>query len=285
MRCVWVARVWLLAAIAVMTLPAVAETPLPQLGPAFEVAAVRPADSNAGRGWMGMRLAPSGRFTVASMSLKSMVGYAYILKAGGGTVVGGPAWAQSEQYDIEAKVDEAQVAGWDKLTESDRTDQVRGMMRQLLAERFHLKLHAEMRETPVYALVQAKGGTKMKEAPAPQAMEGEGDAMEKAMRQMKDHPGQTAPGMILCTGNGCKGVAVPMSHATGQIGVSSHADRIVQDETGLKGFYDFAWTISNDKDAATPMQQIEDQLGLKFESRKVPMTAYVIDSAEKPSEN
>ena len=171
------------------------------------------------------------------------------------------------------------------MSDAQRMDVVRPMLRRLLADRFQLKLHTEMRDTPVYALVQAKGGARMKEVPAPESLEGEGDDVEKTMRQMAAHPGKPLPGGMMCTGSGCTGNAVPMSYALGQIGESSGADRMVLDETGLKGHYDFSYTISRDKDALSPMQQIEDQLGLRFEPRKVPITTYVIDSAEKPSEN
>lgn len=275
-------------ALAFLT-PALAQQPNPSpdaIGPAFEVATIRPSSGDPGAGgWMGFRLAPSGRLSVRSMPLDSLVGFAYADKPGPTRVDGGPSWAKSQHYDIEAKVDDAQMADWDKLSDADRTARVRPMLRALLADRFQLKLHTEMRDTPVYALVQAKGGAKLKEVTAPAPLEGDGDEMQKMMRQMADHPGQPLPGGIMCTGRTCTGHAVKMSSAAGQIGASSSADRIVLDETGLTGFYDFSYTISRDADAATPMQQIEDQLGLRFESRKIPIKTYIIDSAQQPSQN
>jgi Protein of unknown function (DUF3738) len=73
-----------------------------------------------------------------------------------------------------------------------------------------------------------------------------------------------------------------MSDAIGQIHVSSRADRMVIDATGLMGYYDFKMRMTSDKDVDA-MAQIEEDLGLKFEPRKVMMKTYVIDSAEKPS--
>jgi uncharacterized protein (TIGR03435 family) len=218
------------------------------------------------------------------MSLNSLVAYAYAPRGSGSRVDGGPDWTQSQPYDIEAKVDESQMAGWDKLSSEERTARVRPMLRALLAERFQLKLHTEMRETPVYALVQAKGGAKLKQAVPPEPTEGEADKTQKT-RYMDDHPGKAAPGYITCSGNGCIGKAFPIKIAIGQFGASADADRIVIDQTGLTGYYDFSYTISRDPDSLTPMQQIEDQLGLRFESRKIPMKTYVIDSAEKPTQN
>jgi bla regulator protein BlaR1 len=256
------------------------------VGPAFEVATIRPGHTDVGPGgWMGMRLAPSGRLMARSMSLKSLIWFAYLPKPGSGKVEGGPKWADSDRYDIEAKVDDAQMVGWEKLSDGERMDRVRPMLRELLAARFHLQLHTEMRVTPVYAMVQAKGGTKLKEVPAPAPLEGDGDAMEKMMRQMKEHPGTPSPGSIHCTGNGCAGHAMQMSGAVGQIAGSSRLDGIAVDETGLKGYYDFSYSVSGDPDAPAPVDQIEQQLGLRFEARKVPMKTWIIDSAEKPSEN
>ncbi len=73
-----------------------------------------------------------------------------------------------------------------------------------------------------------------------------------------------------------------MSGAIPQIIGSSHADRMLIDQTGLKGFYDFSFpSLPRNDDSA--MAQVEDALGLKFESRTMPMKTYVIESAEKPS--
>jgi uncharacterized protein (TIGR03435 family) len=139
-----------------------------------------------------------------------------------------------------------------------------------------------MRPTSVYVLVQAKGGAKVKEVPAPPAVEG--DWMEAMKRYREENPGKPFPGAITCSDNGCTATAVKMSAAVGQIGGSSHADRPVIDETGLKGCYDFSFRQPrNDDDGA--MREIEADLGMKFEARKVDLTTWVIDSADKPSVN
>ncbi len=71
----------------------------------------------------------------------------------------------SGQYDIDAKVAGEDVAAYGKLSRDDRYQ----MLQTLLAERFHLKAHIEKREMPVYELVVAKGGPKLKEATAEEA--------------------------------------------------------------------------------------------------------------------
>ncbi|MDP9049130.1 MAG: TIGR03435 family protein, partial [Acidobacteriota bacterium] len=213
-----------------------------------------------------------------------LVWVAYMPALETGKVEGGPKWADSVQWDIEAKVDDAQMAGWDKLTDTQRMDRIKPMMRALLVERFELKVHEETRVTPVYALVQAKGGVKMKLVDAPPA---NADPQEQEARA-RDPKAQNKPpvGGFRVSDAGWVGNAVTIRGLLGQIAYEAgYGDRVMIDATGLDGHYDFAIKLSKDKDGPTPGQQIEDQLGLKVESRKVPIKIYVIDSAEKPSEN
>ena len=250
-----------------------------ELGPAFGVASIRPANPSDSRQWWGTRVDASGRFTASAASLSTLVWMAYVDGPGKGKVSGGPKWAESDHFDINAKVDDAYMTGWDKLTDAQRIDRVRPMIRRFLSERFQLKLRIEMQPTPVYALVQAKGGTKMKEVPAPAPVESA--AMEALDRQV--NPGKPLPGKVTCWRTTCTGLAVPMSYATGYIVGMSHADHMVIDETGLKGYYNFTFTQPHSNTDDSAMAVIEDDLGLKFDSRAVPMKTYVIDSAAKPS--
>jgi uncharacterized protein (TIGR03435 family) len=245
----------------------------------FDVASIRPSDPTGRSSWMGVRIT-GDMFEARSMSLKALAGYAY---ADGGTqrqlVSGGGGWIESEQWDITAKVDDA---SFDGLSNAERTNRMRPMLKALLEERFHLKLHTEMRPTPVYALVQAKGGAKVKVVPAPPEVNG--DWMEAMKHYREENPGKPFPGGIMCSGDGCTATAVTIGAALGQIQANSRADRIVVDETGLKGHYDLSFPMPrNDDDDA--MAEVEEALGMKFEPRKVDLTAYVIDSAERPSDN
>jgi uncharacterized protein (TIGR03435 family) len=257
-----------------------------EAGHSFEVATVRPADRNDGRRWFGTKLAPSGRLTVSAMSLESLVWFAYVgTTQKAGRVEGGPKWAGSDSWDIEAKLDEADMGGWDKLSDRERMDRVRPMMRALLAERFKLKVHTETKVTPVYALVQAKGGVKMKEVAGPPA---NADPQEEQERMRSDKTPDGPPvGGFMVSDKGWVGHAVEIRGLVGQIGYEVGAtDKVMVDETGLDGHhYDFAIKLTHDKDGLTVEQQIEDQLGLRVEERKLPMTTYVIDAAEKPGEN
>jgi uncharacterized protein (TIGR03435 family) len=77
--------------------------------------------------------------------------------------------------------------------------------------------------------------------------------------------------------------AVPIGTLLGQIQHEFKLERLLLDETGLKGYYSFDIKRSHEKDGPTLQDQIEQEMGLRVESRKLPITVYVIDSAEKPS--
>ena len=255
-------------------------SPLADGAPAvFDVASIRPADRTTGTSsWMGTRIT-GGTFEARGMSLQALVWYAYTNRTPKQEMVsGGGGWIDSQEWDIMAKIDDPSLAA---LSNKERTDRMRPMVQALLKDRFHLKLHTEMRPTPVYVLVQAKGGAKVKEVPAPPEVEG--DWIEAMKRHDKENPGKPFPGSITCS-DGCTATAVTMSAALGQIEGSSQSDRLVIDGTGLKGYYDFHFRQPrNDDDGA--MREIEEDLGVRFESRKVDLTTYVIDSAERPSVN
>ncbi|HEY4379117.1 MAG TPA: TIGR03435 family protein [Acidobacteriaceae bacterium] len=255
------------------------------MGHGFEVATVKLANRNDGRRMFGMMLAPSGRLTVSAMSLEGLVQAAYVGARVRGRVEGGSKWVDEDQWDIEAKLDETDMAEWEKLGDRERMDRVRPELRALLVERFGLKVHTETKVTPVYALVQAKGGVKMKEVEGPPANIKPEDR-EKWMRGGKEEGGPM-PGSFRMSDKGWEGHAVEAGMLTGQIGYEIGAtDKMMVDETGLAGhYYDFSIKLMKDKDGPTLEQQIEDGLGLRVEERKVPVPTVVIDTAVKPGEN
>lgn len=257
------------------------------IGPAFEVATIRPTDTSNQRDnrWYGLEITSSGRLNVSSMNLSGLVGFAYSQPNTLGKVKGGPSWAESEKFDIAAKVDGSQLTGWDKLSQRERGDRVRPMLRQLLDERFHLKLHSEIHEESVYALVQAKGGAKLQKVDAPD--ESDSKSMADVMRENAIRsPDKARPGSMMMSGNGnWEGNQVKVSALSGQIAYESHVDTFVVDETGLDGYYNFSMKIDRSKDAPDFQDQLEQQLGLKLVARKRPVVTWIIDSADKPSQD
>jgi len=201
----------------------------------------------------------SGRFTVSGMPLSGLVWLAYVGGQQAAQVEGGPAWSDTELWDIEAQMDDADMAGWLTLSDAQRMERVRPQLRALLAERFGLRVHTEMKPTPVYALVQAKGGVKMKMVAAPAVLQTSGLTVEDGAWE---------------------GHAVQVNALTGQVGFAVGAKgKLLVDETGLGGFYyDFALRLRGDRPAA---EQIEQGLGLRVEERVVPVKTYVVDEAAR----
>ncbi len=145
-------------------------------------------------------------------------------------------------------------------------EQTRQMLQSLLEDRFKLKIHREMKELPVYALIAGKGGPKFHE------VKDDGSAVE-----------------INGGGEGHPIVAHHISMKMLAATLSGYVGDPVQDMTGLTGMYDLKLEFTSDQnpDAAGPsvFTAVQEQLGLKLEARKAPLEVLVIDRAEKPSEN
>ena len=154
---------------------------------------------------------------------------------------------------------------------------LRQMMQNLLVERFGVVLHNETKELPVYGLVVAKSGVKMKQVDAPQ-------------------PAALRMGMSQFT------VVGEVSQLISQL--VSVTGRSVADETGLKGNYEMklSWTPDPAQQAQIAAAHgtapdfaaaegpslftaLEEQLGLRLDARKGPVVVYKVEKASKPSEN
>jgi uncharacterized protein (TIGR03435 family) len=193
------------------------------------------------------------RVSLQRIGLKGLVVAAYNVKDY--QVSGGPGWASGidSLYDITAK------------TQGDAApslDQIRLMLQSLLAERFQLKLRRESKQLPVYNLVVANGGLKLKEVP----------------------PDAPPPAANMRRGS--------MPEIAGLMGL--FLDRPLIDRTGLAGTYEYSMDLADtDRNAgpdapgvaAAAITAIQDQLGLKAEPAKAMLDILVIESAEKPSQN
>src|SRR5580698_1537542 len=120
----------------------------------FDVVSVKmhSPDNQGGR----TQLTPDG-VRISNLPLQDFIREAYGSLVLSDQIVGLPNWANSERFDIEAKVASADVAAFKKLT----LDQVRSMGRQILTDRFKFASHEEKKLLPLYALVVAKGGSKL----------------------------------------------------------------------------------------------------------------------------
>jgi len=253
----------------------------PGTPPKFDVVSIKPA---AGDPCMCLNTTPGGRIRATSMTLKFLIQMVYRVQDF--QVLGGPPWFSSVRYDIEAKSDPPA---------KDR--EVAAMLRQLLADRFQLVFHREMRESRVYALVLAhkdrKLGTGMVESE-------EGSCTPPDPTKPAEASGKPNCGQGWGTRKKFRGSSVSADYLANSL--STVLRNKVVDKTGLTGKYDITldWTPDDRVGFSPPPDQakaaeesgladlfgaVQQQLGLKLEPQKGSVEVLVIDRAEKPLEN
>lgn len=242
-----------------------AQTPSAQ--PRFEVASVKPA----GSGVPGFGFQPGGRFRATGVTLKLLILAAYRVPFF--EISGGPDWLNSARFDVNAK-----AAG--------EVDQDRGalMLQALLEDRFQLKAHRETKDLPIYALVPAKNGPRLRDS--------KGSACTtydfgNPQSQEPRHPCRT-----LNYGNRIVGGKVSMKELADMLSQLPELGRRVVDKTGLTGTWDLdlQWApagagAGDQTSGPSIFTALPEQLGLRLESQKGPVEMFVIDRAEKPTEN
>jgi len=223
--------------------------------PQFEVASIKPsrliveADSNP----ESIGTSPGGRLTMSNVRLSSCINWAYGVQD---SQIEGPGWLALERYDIVA-----QASG------PAAEDQLKLMLRSLLADRFKLAFHREQKELSAYRLVVANNGPKFRQSEA----EGTNNIR------------RTQIGVI------AEKISMPEFADL----LSDQLRSPVADMTGLKGRFDLAFDLRQYvANESTPvsipsliMQAMEDQLGLKVQSAKTRVEVLAIDHIEKPSAN
>ncbi len=130
---------------------------------AFDVATIKssdPDDRNFGGGFY-----PSGYYKAVNFPLSETVLRAYFPYSTGSELIGAPAWADKEHYDVAGHMDEATASSWLKLNRSQQGESGRLMMQKLLAERCKLVVHIIPAQADGYALVVSKHGSRLQPAP------------------------------------------------------------------------------------------------------------------------
>ena len=265
----------------------------------FEVASIKPSDPDT-RGIM-FRNSP-GIVHIVGATISFLIEQAYDVRDF--QISGGPRWINSDRYDVMARIEStpppADPSG--VPDQQKAMEQQRERLRALLEERCHLKIHRETKELQAYLLTPAKGGHKLKQAAPVEA--GQAD---------KDRGGPRGPSLRVGRGQ-IIAQSVSLDFLVQML--ARQLGRPVIDKTGLTGAYDFTleWTPESgpglgpgfaSSGASVPGKEpsrldspapdepngpsifsaIQEQLGLKLESRKAPTDIIVIESVEKPSEN
>jgi uncharacterized protein (TIGR03435 family) len=237
-----------------------AATPAAAVRPEFEAASIHMVDPHAphdlrrGIGVSSESSYPTNLYFLKYAPLTWLIQSAYKVDLQD-YIAAMPGWMESQEYDISAKVE-----GDQQLT----LEQMRPMLQRLLEDRFHLLCHREVRMVSGFELVVAKGGAKL------QASKDESKLSAQMLRNRMD---ATRMGMQQFAGL-----------------LARHAGQPVVDKTGLTGVYDIRLSYAPDNDSTSSLPDfftaLQEQLGLKLESKKVPVEFLVIDHVDKiPTEN
>ncbi len=232
----------------------------------FEVATIKPAQE----GPYIVEMGASHMFKAQSATLKQLAMFAYDLQDN--AFAGGPDWIDKSRFDVIGK-------GTPPPPEDPNDPQVlraakerfQSMMRTLLEERFQLKLRREVRDLPVFNLLVARSGSKLKEVNGTESIRS---------------------GMGFLSGSAATTDRIARI-LSGQVG------RKVVNQTGLDRAYDFTLTYAPDgpaRNAGAPVNPpdpsrpslvtaLQEQLGLRLEASRANVEVVVVVSAERPSEN
>lgn len=229
----------------------------------FDVVSIKVNTSRLGGGYP--ELAPGGRrFTATNQLIPELIMAAYDVSPL--QISGIPSAFLQERYDIEAKCEQP-------ITK----EQLPHLLQVLLAERFHLSIHRELKEQPVYALILGKGGPKLHQTSH--------EGGKPSLRQ---------------SGYSFTFTNAAMSNLVGTL--SQVTGRKVLDRTGLSGQYDFTLTYTPDRggagregstaspgadsipDSAFPdsvFTALREQLGLNLEAQKSQIEYIVVDRLDR----
>jgi len=263
----------------------------------FDVASVRPLTAKeAADGSVTLGLKVDAAQVRIALPMRDILAIAYRVKP---YQILGPEWMTSERFDINAKIPVG--VSPEKMPE---------MLQSLLNDRFGVRLRREKKEMPVYALLLGKPPLRMRESvinpneapPAAVAVTGTG----------------SAAGVSLNLGNGSyysfmggKFEAKKVNAAGMAAVLERFTDRPMMDLTELKGTYDFEFNVTPEDsqtlmiraainagaqlppqalrlldDGGNPLESAADQLGLKLESRRMPIEILIIDQISKaPTDN
>jgi uncharacterized protein (TIGR03435 family) len=262
----------------------------------LEVASVKPNRSSGAR--PGFTVAP-GRYSWTAYTVKSLIDLSHQRNAfDRRETIGGPDWIDRDRFDIVVQAEKGAA-----LTDPDGfPGPVFAMVRAVLAERFGLVTHNEVREQPAYALTTARRdrrlGAGLKAA--------DSDCSEAMRRMVSPVPGPRPPGPPPCSFGGGPGriqgnvvtLAMLANMLAGTVG------RPVIDRTKVAGHFNITLEYTPEagitgplppgvppqeppprSDAPSLFTALQEQLGLKLESTRAPVDVLVVDRVSQPTEN
>jgi uncharacterized protein (TIGR03435 family) len=233
--------------------------------PAFEVASITPCKpgtpeppmEHAG---MVQFTSPGGRFKASATTLKFLLEWAYDIQPSQHS--NGPSWIDTDRYDVVAK-----AAG------NATDDQMKQMLRTLLADRFKLTLHHDSKTLSVYVISIGKTAPKLYPPK---------DEETHSLRVMP----QTGADQKISSYHV---VATRFSLTQLTDVFARQLGSVILNKTGLDGDFDFTLDLTPDENRPSPLDPsllvtaMREQLGLTLKTQNAPVDFLVIDGAEKVS--
>lgn len=258
------------AAVIAVAVVASGQTPRRPKFDQFEVATIKPTGTQPGGRWI--RMQSVDRFEARNHAVRTLIAAAFDMSPQ--AISAGPAWVDSDHWDIQAK-----TPGEIRPNLNEQMTMLRG----LLKERFQLTFHREQKRMHIYSLTVARGGPKLKES-----------------QLSPDRTPEGPPPLVFVLSPTV--VKLPARYATMSEFAStlqrSPLDRPVVDQTGLAGRYDFDLEFAPDErlwggilkrpeNSEKPdlFKAVQEQIGLRLEATTGPVDTIVIDSIERPSAN
>ena len=253
------------AAVSVILLPIAAGLIRAQSsGPDFEVASVKPFKPGSAPE-NHIILAAHGTLTVHQKSLHELIAWAYGIEPYNAAIEG-PGWIDSDEYEISAKA----PAG-------TTNQQLRLMLRTLLADRFHLSIHRKTEARPSYSLTVARSGSRLdavqQEPVRPIRIDKDGNFLSFGFTSTIARLVEFLPAVV---------------------------DVPVGDATGLTGVYAFTLKVEVDPETQMPQAGVPfdgfhvsqaganaglERLGLQLVGGRGPVEILAIDHVERPTKD
>jgi len=225
----------------------------------------------------GIRTLPDGTFIMTNQAIASIIRGAVPIPVR--EVIGAPDWVNFDRYDITAKP----PAG---ATPAERQE----MMRRMFADRMKLVAHVEQRERDTFALVLARSDGRLGPNLKPSTLDCSPRPLDpKAPLPAPEEDVRKSCGLMM-SGTSIVSGGITIDRLAPSLG--GLAGGLVNDRTGLKGFYSVEFNFRPDgrgddkrDDVTQFLTALQEQLGLKLQPEKTMVPVLVIDSIERPSEN
>lgn len=252
----------------------------PAQPPAFDVVSIKPSTASSPRTGPTIRAQPQ-RLVATRTTIRNLILYAFPTE--GRAVLGGPDWIGTDSYDVQATT-----------VKPATIDEIRAMVRAMLADRLRLVASTQIVERDAYEMVVARR--------VPGALrridrDCKAERLKPLPTNLDTIETVESNGAIVCHGStrpggGWRSGGSSMDEFANWLWTVDRAGRMVVNKTGLEGYYTFSIRyatperrIRTGDDAPPLLIAIEEQLGIKLVPKKLPVEVVVIENIERPTSN